>query len=208
MPGGEATHGRFITAIALGVDHVLAVGRVLHSLTAPGVPQARIGYPVTPDHGTWTEQVASYSYAWKVDGVTVGSHATYTPTPEQYGKQLTLAVTATASAAHHGSAHAISQPVTIDKGDFGTVPNPTITGVRELGRRLTASLTGVSPAPDSVTFVWKRRDVVVGQGATYTPSGADYRSNLHVIATVHKHGFHDVSVIASTGVIAGCTTYC
>jgi hypothetical protein len=208
MPNGWVADGKHVTALALGVDHVLAVARTIHSLSAPSLAAAHVGQTVHAHHGTWTDAVSTYTYTWKVNGADAGSGASFTPTAAQAGKQLTLTVRAHATSTEQGTDHATSAPVTIGLGTFVTVPKPTVVGKREAGYPLTASIAGVDPQPDSVTFVWKRNNVVVHHGATYYATEDDVRRSLGVYATVKKAGYHDAESLVGTGPIQPCTTAC
>ncbi|HEX2896100.1 MAG TPA: carboxypeptidase regulatory-like domain-containing protein [Marmoricola sp.] len=69
---------------------------VLRNRKAPSiVGHPTVGLPLSATPGTWARNTATeFSYAWLRDGLQVGTGATYTPTAADFGKKLTLVVTA------------------------------------------------------------------------------------------------------------------
>lgn len=77
---------------------------------------------------------------------------------------------------------------------------PTITGTGRLGTSFTASYdaTGVTPAPESVTFDWHTEDgAIVGSGSAFTPTASLLGQIVYATATLHAADHADYTTLGS-----------
>lgn len=116
---------------------------------------AKVGKTLTVSRGSWSPTPSSVKYVWKANGVTISTRTTnkFVVPPSAKGKRLTVTVTGSRTGYTTRSV-ASTATATVAAGTF-TAPRPTITGTKRVGYTLTVSKGTWSPAPSSVTYVWK-----------------------------------------------------
>lgn len=82
---------------------------------------------------------------------------------------------------------------TVRLAEFDQVPVPAVSGSGMLGTTFTATLdvTGLTPVPVSVEYVWHRADtgaVVQASGSTFVPTAALVGTPVYVVATLRAPG--------------------
>ncbi|WP_129789497.1 hypothetical protein [Promicromonospora panici] len=122
---------------------------------------AKVGKTLTVSRGTWSPTPSSVKYVWKANGVTISTRTTNTFVVPASAKGRRLTVTVTGSSAGYTTKSVTSeQTAVIAPGTF-TASRPTITGTKRVGYTLTVSKGTWSPAPSSVTYVWKASGVKI-----------------------------------------------
>ena len=150
--------------------------------------EAKVGQELTstvtdadgvPDNGV--------RYQWFADGVAINgaTGATYTPTPADKGKNITVSVGYTDQAGHAESV--TSAPTDLVKGSTGQTSNGTllINGDPYTGRTLTATIDDADGLPDSgIRYQWFADGVLINNatGANYTLTPAERGKNITVTA--------------------------
>ena len=164
--------------------------------TISGVSE--VGQTLTANAGTWPPKT-TLSYVWKWSGTdtVVGNDKAYTPVAADLGKNLT--VTVTASLPGYTTTSVTSAPTAaVALATFDSTPTPTISGVRKVGRTLTAH-AGTWRDFTTFSYVWKwfGTDTVVGSGKAYTPVAADLGKNLTVTVIASLPGYTTTSVTSA-----------
>lgn len=74
---------------------------------------------------------------------------------------------------------------------FTTAPNPTISGVAQVGQVLTANTNTWNPAPTSYTYQWRRDGLAINNavGSSYTLMGDDFGRSITVTVTGIRVGY-------------------
>ncbi|WP_129789498.1 hypothetical protein [Promicromonospora panici] len=122
---------------------------------------AKVGKTLTVSRGTWSPTPSSVKYVWKANGVTISTRTTNTFVVPASAKSKRLTVTVIGSRAGYTTRSVTSAATaTVAPGTF-TAPRPTITGTKRVGSTLTVSKGTWSPAPSSVTYVWKASGVKI-----------------------------------------------
>lgn len=156
--------------------------------------RGRVGEPLTATGGSWSPAATSLRYEWRVDGtVTSTTGTTYTPAEADFGKDVTVRVTA--SRPSSPAARATSAPITVSRGYLTPVSTPSVSGTPVVGGELSAKAPTWSPSAESVTYAWTADGEplagstgsrlalgpdLVGRKIAVTASG---RRTAHVIAT-------------------------
>jgi hypothetical protein len=156
--------------------------------------EARVGVPLMG--GPLAESSATVTYKWLADGKTIPGAigSTYTPTPIEYQKSITLQTTVTQEGfpvAVTTSAAKIVLGGVIDK------PSITVTGIAKTGNRLASNTT--VPASTTATYQWLRSGKVI-TGATksvYTLQSADYKTSVSAKVTLTRFGYNTTSTTSA-----------
>ena len=156
--------------------------------------EARVGVPLMG--GPLAEPSATVTYKWLADGKTIPGAigSTYTPTPIEYQKSITLQTTVTQEGfpvAVTTSAAKIVLGGVIDK------PSITVTGIAKTGNRLVSNTT--VPSSTTATYQWLRSGKVI-TGATksvYTLQSADYKTSVSAKVTLTRFGYNTISATSS-----------
>lgn len=97
---------------------------------------------------------------------------------------------------------------------FAASPAPTITGTAVVGSSLSASISGWTPTPSSVTFEWFKNSssctnpCFVGTGTTFLIRPVDARSTIFVRAVANRSGYLTTTASsASTATISEGATF-
>ena len=156
--------------------------------TITGTPQ--VDSPLTASPGTWTP-TGTAAYQWLADGVPVtgATRATYTPSPADLRKQISVQVTLTQTGyADAVAASAATDPVA--PGTFLNTREPAVSGKPQVGVPLTADPGAWSPAA-TLTYQWfAGGDPIEGATARrFTPTAAELGRTITVQVTANRPGY-------------------
>jgi len=176
------------------------------ALTLSGA--AAVGKTLTADTGILSP-APEYDpmYEWLVNGVqdTRSYGNTFTLTPADLGKKITVRVSAYGWPAEPYYAQATS-PV-VAAGAL-TAPTPAISGTAKVGSRLTAAAGSWGPAPVTLAYQWLRSGAAI-PGATassYVLGPADLGKTITVRVTGSKAGYSTLAkTSAATAAVAAGT---
>jgi hypothetical protein len=168
------------------------------SIAVDGTPA--VGAPLTVSFsGAFTPDPVKLSYAWYVGGKVVkgATKSSYTPSSSNLGKTVQVRVTASRTGYSTTSVTSPKSPAVL-KGDFGTVPTPTITGA-VVGTKAKVSTTGWAPKPSSFSYRWylEGSDLPVSTSSTFTPKTADAGKQLTVQVTAKRSGYNNATATAA-----------
>ncbi|GLX02051.1 N-acetylmuramoyl-L-alanine amidase [Microtetraspora sp. NBRC 16547] len=155
---------------------------------------AKVGSDLTVSDGSWSRQVAGFTYQWYVDGTAVSgaTDATYRPDVADLGKAVT--VTVTVDDPYFAPTSARSEATSpVAPGMFTSVEAPAVTGVPKIGWSLKASPGTWTPEPEKVSYQWLRDGVPI-EGATartYHVKGHDHGARLSVRVTVSATAYDE-----------------
>jgi hypothetical protein len=159
-----------------------------------GTPTFGNTLQVTPTNlGTWLPTPTSYSYQWKRNGsnITGATAASYVLAATDVGATISVAVSGVLT--NYGSTPQTSSPTeTIAAASFTATPVPTITGILNVGKVLTAATGTWTPTPTSFVYQWYRGNAPIGAAtaaSTYTLVAADIGQQIKVSATAVKSGY-------------------
>ena len=161
--------------------------------------EARVGVELVG--GPLAETSATVSYRWLADGKTIpgATSSTYTPTPSDFKKSITLQTTVT----QEGFSVAVTtSPAKTVLGGIIAKPSITVSGTAKTGNRLTIK-TSV-PASTTASYQWLRNGKVI-VGATksiYTLHSADYKTSISAKVTLTRVG-HNTTSTTSTAMKVG-----
>lgn len=167
---------------------------------------AKVGAKVTAAPGSWSATPSSYSYQWKADGkVIAGATAsTYVIAAGQFGKKLSVTVTAVKAGWKSGSA--TSAPVAVAKGDAPKATKlPAISGSAKVGKTLKASAGTWSPAATSYAYQWYAggKAIAGANKSSVVLKAAQKGKKITVKVTARRAGHKDgVAVSRATGAVA------
>ncbi|WP_214413897.1 N-acetylmuramoyl-L-alanine amidase [Sphaerisporangium fuscum] len=153
---------------------------------------AKVGEELTASSGSWSRQVAGFTYQWYVGGAPVegATGTTYRVRPADLGKTVTVKVTV--DDPYFADTSAQSEPTAaVAPGTIASVRAPEITGAAKVGKRLKASAGEWAPAPEKVAYQWLRNGTPIhgATSATYHVKGWDLGSRLSVLVTVTATGY-------------------
>jgi hypothetical protein len=157
---------------------------------------AKVGATLTAERGAWAPEPTGVQHVWKADEVVIegATSSVLTVPASAVGKKIT--VTVTGDRMHYTTASMTSAPTAaVAPGTF-TAPRPTVTGTAKVGKTLTVSRGTWSPAPSSVTYVWKADGVTISTRTTNTfvvPASAKGK-RLTVTVTGSRTGYTSKSV--------------
>jgi hypothetical protein len=164
----------------------------------------KVGSELEAITGEWTPQPVTLSYQWKSNGVDIANatSSTYTLTPADAGKLITVAVNGTRP--NYESASLISEassPVAL-----GTLTGmtPTISGAVKVGSILTANAGTANPDSATLTYQWKRSGVNIlgATKSTFALTSEDMGKEISVTITGTKEGYVTSSASATTTDVA------
>lgn len=150
-----------------------------------------VGSTLTAIAGTWSPLPDALAYQWNQNGVAIGgaTERTFTLTPVQFGKKVT--VTVTASKSGYTSESRTSTGRTTVAGAFSTAPTPTVSGKTIVGSTLSAAVGTWVPAPTSLSYQWNRdgQPIPGATARTYVLAPEDDGKKITVSVTAMKVGY-------------------
>jgi sugar lactone lactonase YvrE len=198
--GGTASPQASVTPEAPPVNSVLP--------TVAGT--ADVGDTLTAGQGAWQGTSLSYSYQWLRDGIAISgaSTATYVPTSNDVGLQLSVQVTASNDV---GSVSATSTNVTAEPAAMSATSAPTITGTATQGQTLTAGPGTWSDSSAVLAYQWKDCDpqgnscvaVTGATSSTYTLSPSDVGDTIVVVVTATNAAGSSSASSTATSIVKG-----
>jgi len=167
---------------------------------------AKVGQTLTAHMSqwwSWSPTPTTLTLAWTRSGsdVVLGTDDTYTLTAADVGSMLIV----TATAARDGYASAIvpsSETAAVVSGTFPTTPTPTISGLSQVGKTLTAN-PGIWPEGTTFAYAWRQvgADTVLSGLDAYTPAATDLGKYLIVTVTASLAGYSDAVVVTAPSVV-------
>lgn len=163
-------------------------------LTAPqlsGIPN--VSATLSCSGGTWSNSPTSIAYLWEKNGVAIPGQnsSTYTVAQADEGASLACHVTVKNVA---GSTSATSDALSVGSSEEGAAPpkrpgfvtGPTLSGVPNIGAKLSCSAGTWVNHPTSISYTWVRNGIVIASqsGNTYTVTREDEGSSLTCDVTV------------------------
>ena len=171
-----------------------------------------VGVPVTVDPGTITGTTTpTLSYQWKVESTSIrgATSATYTPTPSQVGKRLSVVVTASAPG-YNTLTRTTALSKAVAPGTFQVVTAPSLPSNPRYRVAYGYTPATWSTTPAKITYQWYANGTAI-RGATstsYTPSTSVVGQTLSMIERVSGPGYDNASVTttAPTVTMGGTTS--
>jgi hypothetical protein len=151
--------------------------------------QVRVGTALEAVPGTWVPS-ATFTYAWKVSGVTVSTAKLFRPTAEHLGQSLTLTVKAALPG--YTSVSQTTSAVTVGYGVFPTKPKPAVAGSVRVGSVLTAVPGTWSPTA-TFAYAWKVSGTTVSTSKTFTPNADHKGKSLTLTVKASRTGYTSVT---------------
>jgi uncharacterized delta-60 repeat protein len=126
------------------------------------------------------------TYTWKANGNTIGTGNSYTLTPSELGKSITITANYTDTDGNYESV--TSSPSILVFNNSLPSGNVTFTGFAMKGKTLNASntlsdLDWIAGISYPITYTWKASGAVVGFGSTYTITQSDVGKYISVTAS-------------------------
>ncbi|MCZ4498489.1 MAG: putative surface-anchored protein [Marmoricola sp.] len=149
----------------------------------------KVGVQLSATKPTDLPAGAEVAYDWKVAGSSTATTQTFTPTPQDAGKSVTLTVKATARSFDDVS----------DTTTGATIANGTMmlvadyTGNLQVGQKLTATKPTGLPAGADVTYDWRVSGTTAGNGPTFVPLGKHGGMNLALTVSATSDGYDDAT---------------
>ncbi len=177
------------------------------NLVKPSVSgMAKVGTMLTASPGKWSPADATISFRWRADGVGIAgaTGATFTPTPAQEGKMLSVRVTAARLGYPTTSVVSASTPAVLP-GVIANTVAPSISGDAKVDATLTASAGSWNPSPDALTYQWSADGAPVAgaNGPTLAEDASLVGKVVTVTVTASRAGYTDVPVTsAGTAAVA------
>ena len=207
----EITPALVDAAVSVGVTGTLAGYATLEKLSAeltvkPGTIRFTtkpsisgdllVGETIELDAGALSIEGAEVTYVWSRNGEEFdNTEASYTLTPEDYLKRISVKVVAIAEG--YNEAFATVKTRAVKAGTFTDVPTPVISGDAVVGETLTVDLGGDYPEETVFKYVWSR-DFKVISGATeeLTLTKRDLGKTIRVRVIAIIPGYKSTSVLA------------
>lgn len=193
-----------VTVTQRGYDDAVAVS-VPTANVAPGTflntrpptieGTAQVGVPLTGKKGTWSPK-ATIAYQWLVDNQVV-PHATaptFTPRPQDAGKQVALMVTASRDGYLTSTAVSTATAETLP----GVIVNrtaPVVSGRAVVGRTLRTSDGSWSIKPDEFGYRWYagKQRIKGATDSSYVVTADDVGHRIHAVVTAKHLGYTSLS---------------
>jgi surface antigen len=193
LPGYEA-------ASAASAATSAVVPGTFRNTSDPSVTgRARVDVTLTADPGGWSPE-PTLSYQWTADGEQVpgATSRTFTPTPAEVGKRITVVVTARRPGYLAG---VVESPATaaVLPGANSVTELPEISGPAYVGTTLKATPGTWAVAPTSVSYQWFASGTAI-DGATsrrFTPSEDQLDQRLTVRVTAEADGYESRAATSS-----------
>jgi hypothetical protein len=200
------------TSVVLDIAPVNTAAPIVNGTT-------QVNEALSATRGSWASSPTSYAYQWKRANSVSGSYSnidgetssSYTVTPDDVGKFVKVAVTATNSIGPSIAALSAARGPAIDI-IATNVTAPTVSGTARNLETLTATTGTWENRPTSYAYQWKRATTATGTYAaisgetdrTYVLTDSDVDKYIKVSVTAINSGGSSVVVtsIASIGPIA------
>ncbi len=207
LGSGNGFQGQ-LTGVAGNKTAVIQLtGQLLLNYVKPTITSpVKVGQVATATPGSWSVRPTTFAYQWfngatPIAGATL---STYTISPDDLGDAVSVQVTGTRTG--FTAASFASLPVTPTEGTFVAGAAPVVSGTAAVGRVLSVTNGGWSPAPTSFTYAW-RRGVTPIPGATtssYELQPADLGQSISALVTPLKAGYASQTAVSNAVVpIAG-----
>jgi hypothetical protein len=153
------------------------------------------GGTIEVDPGS-TSVDAAFTYVWSRNGEVIdNTEATYTLTPDDFKKRITVEVDANAEG--YNQAVAKVKSLSIKAGTLAEVPTPSISGDAVVGNDLTVDLGGDYPDGTTFKYVWSRDyKLIAGANESYTVNKRDIGKTIRVRVIATIPGYNKVSKLA------------
>jgi hypothetical protein len=156
------------------------------------VGSTAVGQLLTATVGQWRPVPDSLRYQWFADGVPIptGTSDTYLLAPTEFGKAVSLSVTAVRGGAEDITT--ASLPTTpVAAGTFTNTPTPLIGGSLIVGQTLTAIPGNWAPPGATFSYLWSRNGVGIpgAIGSAYRLSTLDGGARMSVTVTAAQAGY-------------------
>ncbi len=160
-----------------------------------------VGSTLTAKPGTWSLAGVALTYQWLRAGAAISgaTGSTYKVTTADYGKSLSVKVTAKATG--YASGTATSAAVTGAAGPAATATvKPTVSGTGVVGSTLTAKPGTWSLAGVALTYQWLRDGAVISgaTATTYKVATADVGKKVSVRVTAKKAAYSTGTATSAT----------
>lgn len=189
--GGRAPLGVLTNSIAIALP-----GNEVTTPTATAPPKVtgepKVGKVVSATAPTWSIQGVANTYQWQRagDAIAGATAATYTVTPDDVAKAISVKVTGTRTGFNPGVA--TSAPVTGLLGDPLTASTPpSISGAGQIGSLLSVNPGGWGAATPTFTYQWLRNAAAIpgATGSTYVAQSADAAGIVTVAVSAARPGY-------------------
>ena len=188
-------------------------GTPMSSTPTPAISGiAVVGSLLSAIPGDW-ESVAggppvNLKVRWFSGGTLVSSGSdTYTVTPNDAGKRITLSVTGSSESFH--TVTRTSDPTSAVTGTFASTPTPTISGRAVLGKTLTAAAGPWTPSA-KLKYQWLRNGSPINRAtsSTYKLQASDLGRQISVIVSASRTGYSTTTIASdrTTVVLAPFTS--
>ncbi|MEY2815963.1 MAG: hypothetical protein RJA78_539, partial [Actinomycetota bacterium] len=160
-----------------------------------------VGETIELDPGTLSIDTAEVTYVWSRSGEEFdNTEATYTLTPEDYKKRISVKVVAIAEG--YNEAFATVKTLSVKAGELAEVPTPVISGDAIVGETLTVDLGGDYPEETVFKYVWSRDfKVISGAAEELTLTNRDLGKTIRVRVIAVIPGYKSTSVLAEGVVV-------
>lgn len=153
--------------------------------TIMGYPKVGVALTVKSSVRPLTAQL---TWQWRRGATVVATGTTYTPTPADFNKTITVLVTASST----NAAKTIrSASVKIAAGGFATAKRTKVKGTFRVGRKLKATSFSFRPTATTISYRWLRdgKKIKKATKSTYRLKRADRRHKISVRVTVKRYGY-------------------
>lgn len=190
-----------------------SASKVLDVFTASTVPTISgtraVGSTLTTTNPAVTPTATRVTYRWLRDGfwISNATKSSYTLTPQDAGKRISVDVTA----ARDGflALKVRATPTGAIQDVFVSPPTPVVYGEPIVGRTLQVITNAWTPAPVNLAYQWKRNGVAIpgATGTAYKLTASDFRARISVTVTGSKSGWvKQARTSSSTLLVRGVLT--
>jgi hypothetical protein len=160
-----------------------------------------VGQTLTANVGIWNPEPTSYTYQWLRNGSVVSGATgkTFTLSASDVGRNISVRVTGTKSGYSSATQTSAETIAVLAIPTFTNSSVPTIAGSAVVGQTLAASITGWSPEPEGVSFLWyvSPSTVPSGWGPSYTIKPSDLGKKITVRAIASRSGLNSLTLTSS-----------